>query len=524
MSDVYGLTAPPLDLDVAGGRSSLLSRAVVTGLVPASLPALEAHYRADRIQGETLFSDAFDDASIAAEWTQVTGAWTESGGKVTAPASISLLINTGANAAGGVYQTTLTLPASAGGIVFRYTNSTKFLLVNVGTVGTVELYKNNSGFTLLASASPGGGIAADTPHLLRVVNLNRLIRVYFNEVHLFDHILSTGDMTTFQAGTGAGFRSNTSTSFDDYSITTVDYDQPANAIRAVDTFTRGDSTNLGNEEGPNARAWSEATANWAIASNKLEYTHSAGVSTSALVEVSSANVDISADVLYNSTYSSHGLMWEGTSESEGLVCLMSHTSAGKLLIYKIVGGAFTQLGSVVLGTFVNGTTYSMRVIADGSDAYIYLDDVAVLTVDISSYAGTGTKAGLWGNNTATGLITFDNFSVVAAPKVPVWFDLSGNGLHRVQTTPAFQRLLIPDQTPTSLAGLVGDQTDDEWDTSGLTGTTIVKFADDAPYHPATAAEALDETDGYETEIAFWSADHSANFAALDDYLNRAWAL
>jgi len=86
----------------------------------------------------------------------------------------------------------------------------------------------------------------------------------------------------------------------------------------------------------------------------------------------------------------------------------SHTPGNVVIVYKRVGGTFTQLGSSAINFPIN-TVHSLAFSANGSSLVASFDGTPVVTVTDTSIAGAG-KCGMRSGSTSTGLNPFGSFT------------------------------------------------------------------------------------------------------------------
>lgn len=86
----------------------------------------------------------------------------------------------------------------------------------------------------------------------------------------------------------------------------------------------------------------------------------------------------------------------------------SHTPGNVVIVYKRIGGTFTQLGSSAISFPIN-TAHSLAFSANGSSLVASFDGTPVVTVTDTSIAAAG-KCGMRSGSTSTGLNPFNSFT------------------------------------------------------------------------------------------------------------------
>ena len=167
-----------------------------------------------------------------------------------------------------------------------------------------------------------------------------------------------------------------------------------------DSFNRADNAVMGNAD--TGQAWSNAVGTWGIAGNMAKCTTPTDISC-AVLETGKSNVMVSVNSVF-SGYS--GICFRYLNLSNTWMVRLNPTSLG-LFKYDNSTGA-TSMGTTAL-TPVNGTTYNIKVVANGSRIDVYMDGILRISVTDSLHL-TRTMCGLYAFNTMT---VFEDFKVRA---------------------------------------------------------------------------------------------------------------
>ncbi len=162
-----------------------------------------------------------------------------------------------------------------------------------------------------------------------------------------------------------------------------------------DAFTRADSTVLGN-------GWVEDTGDWSILANAL-HTVVAGICHQTTAP-STADYDVEVTL---ATYAGTAGIGPIGRVADANNFYLVHSRAGAFELWKVVGGAFTLLGSSAVSA---GPGQVVKLSMAGTTIVGYSGGVAQVTVTDASLAAIGS-AGCRSDNTAADL---DNFTVYTA--------------------------------------------------------------------------------------------------------------
>lgn len=180
-----------------------------------------------------------------------------------------------------------------------------------------------------------------------------------------------------------------------------------------DTFDRADSSSsLGATDGGSLSplTWTAQSGTWGISSNTA-YLVSATSQAVATVDTGLADVDVAFDVTMQSG-SNVGIVCRLIDDNNYLMCAWHFGTT--LELYKRDTGSFTTLTSAGQ-SWVNGTTYRLRMTVAGDQVKVYLDGVEKITHtlsagDLSKY-GAATSHGLRAETDNSS--RFDTFAVTA---------------------------------------------------------------------------------------------------------------
>ncbi|ANY69352.1 hypothetical protein BBD42_24865 [Paenibacillus sp. BIHB 4019] len=322
------------------------------------------------------FGDDFSDGSDNG-WTTYGGSWSVSGGAygVNAGAGFKSIAN-GINLSDFVYEGELKM-ASGGdaGLLFRVSDpaigsdALKGYYAALNTNNTVVLGKFNSNWTYLTGAS--FTVTPGTTYRMKVVANGATIKVYVNDM---DTPVVTHSDSSYTSG-GIGVRTyNSAVTFDNLTATPV----------FADGFSDG-----------NPDGWAAYGGTWGIGSGA--YTVSAGSGHKSVFSTSSfGNVVYEGDVRMTTGSGDAGLLFRVSDPGFGANSLKGYYAA------------INTNGSVVLGKFDNnwtyitgasmtvntGTTYRLKVIADGARIRVYVDDMAAAKIDVTDSSFASGSLGL----------------------------------------------------------------------------------------------------------------------------------
>jgi hypothetical protein len=178
----------------------------------------------------------------------------------------------------------------------------------------------------------------------------------------------------------------------------------------LDTFTRADSsTALGTAD--TGQTWVAGVGTYGISSNKA-YPVSAADGDRAVIDCGLTSHKVTATVsgvTAGASGPSVSLLARMTDASNGYVLnIQNQTQQAKL--FKIVAGAYTQLGSTVTVALVDGDTISLSV--QGSTLTAYKNGASVVTTTDTTFT-SGTKVGLR-IGASSSAVRYDDFTVRAS--------------------------------------------------------------------------------------------------------------
>jgi len=177
-----------------------------------------------------------------------------------------------------------------------------------------------------------------------------------------------------------------------------------------DTFTRADTTaGLGTAD--TGQTWTAGVGTWGISSNTA-YCVSAADGDRTIIETGVTDQKVTA-TLTGTTVSGAGpsfsLLARCTDANNGYLLSVSN-NLSQAKIFKMVAGAYTQLGGIVTVSLVDGDTLTLSV--KGSTLTAYKNGTSYATATDTTFTA-GTKAGLRTGATSTGA-RYDNFKVQAS--------------------------------------------------------------------------------------------------------------
>lgn len=151
----------------------------------------------------------------------VTGSWTIQTNQAAASSAAvaKLWVPTGTENATAVATLTFGVTARAGLLVLFDATKGIYALYSEASGGTIELYKNNAGETLLASVTGVGTPASATMELDATTNT---LKVSFAGTEVLTYTLTAGEITVFKNAANDGFGSvadfDTISRFDDFHV------------------------------------------------------------------------------------------------------------------------------------------------------------------------------------------------------------------------------------------------------------------------------------------------------------------
>jgi hypothetical protein len=187
-----------------------------------------------------------------------------------------------------------------------------------------------------------------------------------------------------------------------------------------DDFNRANSTSsLGNLVTPSTTAWTVSEGTWGISSNKAYYSGDNSGTASRKFITADAGVSsgtLSCKVTYSSTLTQSFLVARYVDVSNFLmVAIFQNGSTSTLVLYRVVAGAYTNIGSSSVSN-IAGSTNTIAVVLSGNSITVKNNNSTVITATESTF-NTATKFGFGnysGNDPANadGLDTrFDDFIV-----------------------------------------------------------------------------------------------------------------
>jgi len=177
-----------------------------------------------------------------------------------------------------------------------------------------------------------------------------------------------------------------------------------------DAFTRADSASVLGAPDTGAAAWSAVAGTWGISSNQAYCSAGAGQNF-AFIECGVADVIVQATVAGSASVNQGiAFRFNGGSAQNGYLAIFNDAGAGAMRFYKVVAGAFTQIGTV---TQAISTGDVVKVSAVGNTLTMYRNGTQVLQINDSTFP-SGTQHGLWAFGTATpSTRLWDTFSIIA---------------------------------------------------------------------------------------------------------------
>ena len=405
------------------------------GFRPASLLGYAAHYRADRVTAEPLFSDDFSDGD-ASDWSVDIGTITVDAGELQINGT-NAVVTQDVSVADSVYTWDETYAGDVGGFVFRHTDNTD----------TLRVYYN--GTTIWAQQLNGGSVLSSTSststsgvtYAYRSVLFGDAWRIYKDDVLLFDITL---DATKYAAMSGTKFGPRTSDAganrWDNIAVRTVD---PAVDLQwAADTFAQGDTALAGETTPTGGYTWTGSGLS--ITSNEVHPT-TAGTNSRSYIDWGASDLDMTITFDVGAMDASNdrvGMTYRHTSTTSAWNCWYAGDDNVILEKYDTTPSSVVTTAVTAL---VADTVHELRAIVVGDDHRILLDGVVVCEYT-DALNNTETNHGLYARGSPETDIHIQTFTASAPPLVPCWPDISGEGLHVTQADLTKAPLLLPKVT------------------------------------------------------------------------------
>lgn len=145
---------------------------------------------------------------------------------------------------------------------------------------------------------------------------------------------------------------------------------------------------------PLPAAFTENNGTFEIQSNRATGTGSAPGGPQWIATVASVSDGTFSCVFnINGTDGAGGLVFRYQDNNNFWMAVVNATGTGSLILFKMVAGAFTQVGEYIIPGFTNTTDYTVEAICSGSSIDIELDSVSRLTTT-DSFLSTATRSGL----------------------------------------------------------------------------------------------------------------------------------
>jgi len=281
----------------------------------------------------------------------------------------------------------------------------------------------NTGGTLLLQGGAGGGTAASGTVLVKS-NSNNSVSAFQVQTASSNTVL---DVDTVNGYVGIG----TNTPSAKFSISDTAFS---------DNFNRANSASLGS----NWTKVADAGSDFQIVSNQLQETSSDN-SSSALGAyttqgIPGADYAVQSDIVFPSSsddwLSVMGrASMNGGSDTNGYY-LFASMGNQRIALYKRVGTTWTQLGSSAAEIMTAGTTYTIKLVMNGTNLYGYWNGILAVSATDSTYASAGFAGIAVGFPNLVNSI-WDNFSITSVnPSLNVNnnFAVTANGWVGIGTT------------------------------------------------------------------------------------------
>lgn len=287
----------------------------------------------------------------------------------------------------------VTLVNNSCAVMARWSDANNFYRVRLDVgAGNIVLLKTVSGTTTQLGVATRT-LAYDTYYRIRLVTNGSSISAYFSNEG--SPAISVVD-TSLTAGNYAGIRSSATAAysnwFDNFDVTVI----------FGDSFDKTNNTDLGPD-------WNEYTTDLEIFSNQIRNTNAASKAARYKKSIG-PDQNVSTDCKVTASGNNCAVMarW---SDANNYYYAFLDAGLGKIIAYKMVGGAATKLGEALRPLSFN-TYYRLRLVVKGASLNVYFGNEltpAISATDtslvIGSYAGISSYA------SAAYTTWFDNFNV-----------------------------------------------------------------------------------------------------------------
>jgi hypothetical protein len=184
---------------------------------------------------------------------------------------------------------------------------------------------------------------------------------------------------------------------------------PYAAYIAYDSVTRADSTTSPGSATEKGGPWTVLSGTaWGVSSNQLY--NPSGVNGALLKLGDTLNGSVQGDVFSVNYLANPAGVFFRSSDANNF--LLVHLSNGSAILWKCIGGTFTQLTTGATST-TGGVAFTIRIVFSGASVTVLVGGVAVIT----SFTLTGTAASLAGTGggfrSTIATNRFDNYQMAA---------------------------------------------------------------------------------------------------------------
>ena len=176
----------------------------------------------------------------------------------------------------------------------------------------------------------------------------------------------------------------------------------------TDNFNRTDSTTSLGTPSDSGSAWVAQGGTWGILSNQGYKPLNSSSQQIATLESSVSNVEVQATFAVMPATWGAGLNARAADNSN---YLLLNANATLIELYKVVAGAFTQLGTTFNGTLTAGDVLKLRV--DSANLITAYQNGTSRVSATDAVGSANTKHGLRDYRGAAASVSFDTFSITA---------------------------------------------------------------------------------------------------------------
>jgi hypothetical protein len=299
------------------------------------------------------------------------------------------------------------------GAMIRYQDYLNYVTIQQlwPSSNTFRILQNLAG-TRTALSSVSLTLADDTDHIISYIFLGNTLEVYANGTRIISVIVANFSTSPAMGPTGTN---SSDITIDDMRA------HVTSTARVHDTFTRVDSaTTMGNAEAPGT-PWQTfvtgvgTTALWGITGNKAYQVSNTGspLFSVSVVPTMVSDVDISTKIAIGAGGGSITGLAIRLVDKDNLITIRLDEAGDSVLVRKLVAGSGTTVATFPT-PIATSTSYTLRVVAKGTQIQVYLNGTLIITTTIAEFTG-GKLHGLFAASGSVGTtFNYDDFSILDA--------------------------------------------------------------------------------------------------------------